>query len=118
MRNGVREKPLAGEAVDTRRGKVSAGALMHHERHSESGQRLVERVVIGIVQRASVYRIGTDKNSLKAELSDGTAGLTYGRHNVLHGNGSDAHEALAVGAAVVVEPIVVGTTKRCGIRFL
>ena len=79
MGNRVGEKPLAGEAVGTGGGEKCAGAFVHQQRHAEIDDGFIERVVVGIVDVAAFYRIGSNKNAFEAELVDDAFALRQWR---------------------------------------
>ena len=61
--------------------QIGAGAFVHHQRHAQFLQSFVQRIVVGIVERAAFNRIGPHKDRLEAELVDtrrvsSTAALT------------------------------------------
>ncbi len=117
MGNRVSEKPLAGKPVSTGRRKKRARAFMNQQRHSQLDHRLVQRIVIGIVDVAALDRIRPDEYAFEAEFIYGAFCFFDGEFHVLDWNHADTQEPFSIRSAVIVQPIIVGAAQRRGVSF-
>lgn len=91
---------------------------MDHQRDVQVLERGVQRIVVGIVERPSLDRIGADEDRLEAQLTHGAARLGHGGPDLLDRNDRNAQQSLRVGPAIVEEPIVVGAAEGRRVRLL
>src|SRR6266496_2792651 len=113
MGNRVGEKPLAREPISAGSGKKCSRALVNQERHTELLNRFVERIVIRIINVVALDRVGPNEDAFESEFLDYPPGFLDGQFNVLHRDYADGHEAFAIRGAVIIKPIIIGTTQ-CG----
>src|SRR5437870_1176609 len=117
MGNRVGKKPLSRKSVRSGGRQIGARAFMNHQRRAEFLYDLVEPIVVRIVQRAALYRIRPDEDSFEFKFENYPPRLGDSRIDVLYRNDADTHQTFTIGAAVIIEPVIISAAERHGVGF-
>src|SRR5947208_13776593 len=90
---------------------------MGDQRPVEVVERFVEPIVVRLVQRAARYWTRPDEASFDFKFQNYPPRLGDSRIDGLYRNDADAHQTFTIGAAVIIEPIIISAAERHGVGF-
>src|SRR5437867_2751296 len=117
MGNRVGKKPLSRKSVRSGGRQIGARPLMDHQRHAEVLNRFIKWIIVSVVQRATLYRIRPDEDSFEFKFENYPPRLGDSSIDVLYRNDADAHQPFTIGAAVIIEPVIISAAERHGVGF-
>ena len=112
MADDVRRVPGV-EAIAGERRSATA-AFVECERDVEVFERGEDPIVVGVVQRPPLRRVGTDHRRPHAARRDGAAQLLFGQRGIVQRHDGDTEQPAVALPAVVADPTVVRTGERRG----
>ena len=98
--------------IEARLGHVLRGGLVEHDRYAELLDEGPQRIERRVVECASADGVGSHHHRREPKLADCPLGLAHGRTHVHLWDDRGGPQAVAVGRAVVVDPVVVRTAEH------